>query len=104
MENIHKERWTSAPNAIHGPSGLKFQPLESVNAIASWLENQFTPHDLCDESHEGRVEARVQSSARIYRQQPPWMNKVMWLTETKKKMLNLKNVCRINGIPSECLR
>jgi hypothetical protein len=25
------------------------------------LENQFTPHDLCDENHELRVEAGVQA-------------------------------------------
>jgi hypothetical protein len=25
------------------------------------MENQFTPHDLCDEHHEERVEAYVQA-------------------------------------------
>jgi hypothetical protein len=25
------------------------------------FRNEFTPHDLCDESHERRVEARVQA-------------------------------------------
>jgi hypothetical protein len=32
-----------------------------ANAIAECLEIQFTPHDLCDENHERRVEARVQA-------------------------------------------
>jgi hypothetical protein len=48
-----------APTGIHGPSGLKFLPSEKANAIADCLENQFTPHDMCDENHERRVEARV---------------------------------------------
>jgi hypothetical protein len=60
-EALHKERWTNAPTATHSPLGLKFQPLEKANAIVSWLENQFTPHDLCDEIHERRVGARVQA-------------------------------------------
>jgi hypothetical protein len=31
-------------------------PEDKANAIADCLENQFTPHDLCDENHE-QVEA-----------------------------------------------
>jgi hypothetical protein len=50
-----------APTAIHGASGLKFHPSEKANAIADCLENQFTHHDLCDENHERRVEAKVQA-------------------------------------------
>jgi hypothetical protein len=41
------------------PLGLKYQPIEKANTIADCLENHFTPHDLCDETHERRVEARV---------------------------------------------
>jgi hypothetical protein len=36
-------------------------PLGKANAIAACLEKQFTPHDLCEENHERRVEARVQA-------------------------------------------
>jgi hypothetical protein len=50
-----------SPTAIHVPSGLKFLPLEKANAIDDCLENQFTPHDLCDENYERRVKARVQA-------------------------------------------
>jgi hypothetical protein len=50
-----------APAAIHGPLGLKYYPADKSNAIADCLENQFTPHDLCGENHERRVEARVQA-------------------------------------------
>jgi len=49
-----------APTAIHGSSGLKFLPIDEVNARADCLENRFTPHDLCDIQHERRVEANVQ--------------------------------------------
>jgi hypothetical protein len=56
-----KRDGTRAPTAIHGPSGLKFHPSGKANAIADCLENQFTHHDLCNENHERRVEARVQT-------------------------------------------
>jgi hypothetical protein len=51
----------NAPTAIHGTIRLKFHPLEKANAIDDCLENQFIPHDLCDENHERRVEAGVQA-------------------------------------------
>jgi hypothetical protein len=50
-----------APTAIHGPSGLKFHPSEKANAINDCLENEFTHHDLCEENHERRLEASVQT-------------------------------------------
>jgi hypothetical protein len=50
-----------APTAIHGLLGLNYHPEDKANAIADCLENQFTPHDLCDENHEERVEATVQA-------------------------------------------
>jgi hypothetical protein len=50
-----------APTVIRGASGLKFHPSDKANAIADTWEIQFTPHDLCDENHERRVEADVQT-------------------------------------------
>jgi hypothetical protein len=50
-----------APTPIHGPSGLKYRPLDKANKTADCLENTFTPHDLCEDYHERRVEARVQT-------------------------------------------
>jgi len=44
-----------------GPLGLKYHPLEKTNATADCLENQSTPHDLCDEKRKWNVEARVQA-------------------------------------------
>jgi hypothetical protein len=35
--------------------------LEKANSAADCLENQFSPHDLCDENRERRVEAGVES-------------------------------------------
>jgi hypothetical protein len=34
---------------------------KKANETAACLEIQFTPHDLCDENHEGRVEATVEA-------------------------------------------
>jgi hypothetical protein len=50
-----------ALTAIHGSFGHKYQPLERATTIADSLENQITPHDLCDENRNRRVEARVQA-------------------------------------------
>jgi hypothetical protein len=50
-----------APTPIRGPLRFTFHPLEKANAIADCLENHFTSHELCDENHKRRVEARVQA-------------------------------------------
>jgi hypothetical protein len=50
-----------APTVIHGLLGLKYHPEDKANAIADCLENQFTPHELCEENHERWVEVRVQA-------------------------------------------
>jgi hypothetical protein len=92
-----------APTAIHGSSGLKFHPLEKANAIADYLENLFTPHDLCEENHERRVEARFQTLLQtvdyspLERVRPCDVQKII-------KTLKLKKACGIDGIPNECLR
>jgi hypothetical protein len=39
-----------APTAINGPLGLKFHPSDKANAIADYMEIQFTHHVLCDET------------------------------------------------------
>jgi hypothetical protein len=60
-----------APTAIHGASGLKFLPTDKANVIADCLEIQFTPHELCDENHERRVEAKLQALVETVHQNPP---------------------------------
>jgi hypothetical protein len=50
-----------APTAIRWPLGFTFHPLEKATAIADCLEKQFTSHELSDEKHERRVEARAQT-------------------------------------------
>jgi hypothetical protein len=41
--------------------GITYHPKEKANTTAECLKNQFTPHDLSDESYERRLEARVQA-------------------------------------------
>jgi hypothetical protein len=50
-----------APAAVYGPLGITYHANEKANAIADYLENQFTSHDLCDENYERRVETTVQA-------------------------------------------
>jgi hypothetical protein len=71
VKSLLKRDGPRAPTAIHGPLGLKFFLLEKANAIAGCLENQFTPHDLCDENHEWRVEATVQALLKAVDNNPP---------------------------------
>jgi hypothetical protein len=92
-----------APTAIHGASGLKFHPSDKANAISDSLEFQFTPHDLCDENHERRVEADVQTLLNTVDMTPPQRIRPCDLQKIIKS-LKLKKACGIDGIPNECLR
>jgi hypothetical protein len=69
-KSLLKRDGPRAPTAIHGTSGLKFIPSEKAKAIADCLEIQFTPHELCDENHERRVEAKVQALLETVDQNP----------------------------------
>jgi len=92
-----------APPAIHGYSGLKLLPNDKANAIADYLENRFTHHDLCGEHRERRVEAIVQ--ALLETEDPAPSEKIRPLD--LKKLINslkIKRSCGIYGIPNECLR
>jgi hypothetical protein len=60
-KSLQKRDGPRAPSAIHGSSDLIFHPSEKSNAIADCSENQTTDHDLYDENHERRAEARVQA-------------------------------------------
>jgi hypothetical protein len=70
-KSLMKRDGPNAPTAIHGLLGLKYHSLERANAIAGCLENQFTPHDLCDENHEQRVEASFQALLESVDNSPP---------------------------------
>jgi hypothetical protein len=91
-----------APTAIHGTSGLKFHPFEKANAITDCFENQFAHHDLCDENHERRVEARVQTLLEAVNKPPERIRPC----DLQKLINSLKLIksCGIDGIPNECLR
>jgi hypothetical protein len=54
-----------APTAIHGLIGLKYRPVYKANATVDCLENQLTPHDLCEENHERRVEVRSKLCSKL---------------------------------------
>jgi hypothetical protein len=70
-KSLLKRDGPRAPTAIHGATGLKYHPFKKSNAIADSLEIQFTPHDLCDDNHERRVEARVQALLETVDNDPP---------------------------------
>jgi hypothetical protein len=76
-KSLLKRDGPRAPTAIHGVCGLKSHPFEKGNAIADCLEIQFTPHDLCDDNHERRVEARVQALLETVDNNPPTKDKTM---------------------------
>ncbi|PNF41415.1 hypothetical protein B7P43_G14387 [Cryptotermes secundus] len=102
-KSLLKRDGPRAPTAIHGSSGLKFHPSEKANEIADCLETQFTPHDLCDENHEQRVEARVQALLEAVDENPPLRIRPCDVQKLIKS-LKLKKACGIDGIPNECLR
>jgi hypothetical protein len=92
-----------APNAIHGLLGLKYHPVAIANAIADCLENRFTPHDLCEENPERRVEAGVQALLEAVESDPPERIRPCDLQKLLHS-LKLKKACGIDDIPNECLR
>jgi hypothetical protein len=100
---IIKRDEPSAPTAIHGPSGLKYQPLKKATTTADGSESQFTPHDVCVENHKRWVEARVQAlleaadDTLLEKLRPCDMQKLI-------HSLKLRKACGIDGIPNEHLR
>jgi hypothetical protein len=77
--------------------------MDKANAIADCLENHFTPHDLCDENHERRVEAGVLALIEATENDTP--EKIKPCDQLKLvSSLKLRKACGIDGIPNECLR
>jgi hypothetical protein len=89
-----------APTAIHGPSIPKCQPVDKANVIADCLEKQFTPHKLCDKTHERWVEATVQALFVGVVNDPP---ENIRPCDLQKLMisLKLKKASGIDRIPNE---
>jgi hypothetical protein len=91
------------PTAIHGPLGPVFYPIEKASVIANYLENLFTPHELCDTDHERRVEARVQALLTTAGENSS-VNFRLCDVSKEIRSLKLGKACGIDGIPNECLR
>ncbi|PNF15438.1 hypothetical protein B7P43_G18173, partial [Cryptotermes secundus] len=92
-----------APTAFMVLLALHFIFLKKSNEIADCLEIQFTPHDLCDENREQRVEARVQVLLETVDENPPQRIRPCDVQKLIKS-LKLRKACGIDGIPNECLR
>jgi hypothetical protein len=91
------------PTTIHGPSGFKFLPSEKANVNSHCLENQFTPHDLCEKSHEWQLEAGIQALSEAMDNSLPEKAKPCDV-QNLIISLRLRRACRTNGIPNKCLR
>jgi hypothetical protein len=102
-KSLLKRDGPRAPTAIHGASGLKFLPSEKANAIADCLEIQFTAHELCDENHERRVEAKVQALPETVDKNPSQRIRPCDV-QILINSLKLRKACGIDGIPNEYLR
>jgi hypothetical protein len=102
-KSLLKRDGPRAPTAIHGSSGLKFiHPRKPMQLPTDW-KIKFSPHDLCDENHERRVEAAVQALHETVDNNPSVRIKPCEL-QTLIKLLKLRKACGIDGIPNECLR
>jgi hypothetical protein len=90
------------PQAIHGPLGPIFYPIEKANIIADYLENQFRVNNLCDSDHRRHVEATVKALLATVDEDIP-VN--FWPCDVSKEIQSLKfgMVCGFDGIPNECL-
>jgi hypothetical protein len=70
-KSLMKRDVPKAPTAIHGHLDLKYKPLDRTNTITDCSERMFTPRDLCHESHERRMETRVQAMLEAVDRTPP---------------------------------
>jgi hypothetical protein len=99
----NKHGWTITPTAIHVLLDLPFYLVDQTNAVADCLENQFTPHDMCDENHERRAEDGVQTLLAAEDNDSPEKIRPCHL----QKLINtltLKRACVIHGIPNEYVK
>jgi hypothetical protein len=55
----YKRGEPKAPSAIHSPLDPIFYPLDNGKVISFSLENQSSPHKLCDHDRKLHVESRV---------------------------------------------
>jgi hypothetical protein len=91
------------PTAIHGPLGPAYYPSEKANTIANCLENQFTPHKLCNADHERKVEARVQAMLTTNEENPSVKFRPCDVSK-EIRSLTVGKASGIDGIPNECLK
>jgi hypothetical protein len=96
-ESVIKRDGSRAPTAVDSPLGFKCHLLEKANAIADCLENQFTPHDLCDVNHKRRVEARFQALLEAVDNNPFERIRPCVLQKLIHS-LKLRQACGIDGI------
>jgi hypothetical protein len=68
--------------------GLEYLPVDKAIAITDCLENQFTPHDLSEENHERRVEAKVQVLLEAADRIRPCDLQIITFFKTKKGLWN----------------
>jgi hypothetical protein len=92
-----------AETDIHGASVLKFHPSEKAKAIADCSEIRFTPHDLCNENTERRVEAKVQALLENVDKSHP-QKMIPCDLQRLIKPLKLRKAYGIDCIPNKCLR
>jgi hypothetical protein len=92
-----------APAAVHGPLGITYYPSEKVNAIADYIENQFTSHALCDENRERRMETRVKAHLASVDDSPLGRAR-SWDARKLVNSLKLRKACKLDAIQSECSR
>jgi hypothetical protein len=78
------------------------RPRKPTQLLIAW-KNQFTPHDLCDENHERRVEAGVQALLETVDKNPTQRIRPCDVQKLIKS-LKLRKACGIDDIPNECLR
>jgi hypothetical protein len=99
----HKEGWTKGTNCNTWSFGPSILSERKANVIANYLENLFTPHEVCDTDHERRVEARIQALLTTVDETAPVKFRPCDVSK-EIRSLKLGKACGIDDIPNECLR
>jgi hypothetical protein len=101
-EVSYEQGWTKGTNCHSWSFRPKMLPVRESQRNCC-LENEFTPHDLCDYNHERRVKARVQALLQTVDNSLPERVRPCDIQKLINS-LKLRKPCWIDGIPNECLR
>jgi hypothetical protein len=102
-KSLTRRSGPKAPSVIHDPLGSIFYPIDKLYITADCLENQFTPHGLCDYDNKLQADVRVYALLATVDEDIPVEFRPFDVSK-EIQYLKLGKACGFDGIQNECLR